>query len=369
MKPSRFKLHTILGIAAAVIAVHSLQAQVADLPQLPAAEPISKTFNLEKPVAVKDINRKKIFLKGMNEGRMILTFPNMPDASAEIPMDAKNVKLSLILPKNYNELNAKAVDGKYMPYYRGMKDTAGSLMRFLEFPEANSNFHNICLLYYEAAVKVAPLQQAVDLAMSMPLGELSLDFIQLTETLVYRTIDEGQYELTARLLGQLYNVADESDFAEIAFSIADKLRTAGQHELTSRIYGSLAQTTDEVLRQKCLLWACYSSAVSGDNETARELLDSIEELDRGDENFLTYCLARGRVGYAEDNTREGLRYLSRAMVLATIEATFKAELYYLLIVGYQETGDDTAAERLVREFKIFYPTSPWLEKYESENGA
>lgn len=369
MKPSLFKLQSIVGIGSALIAAASLQAQVADLPQLPAAEPISKTFNLEKPVPVRDINNNQIFLKGMNEGRLLLTFPNMPDASAEIPMAAQNVKLSLVLPKNFNELNAKAVDGKYMPYYKGMKDTAGSLMRFLEFPKANSNFHNICLLYYEAAVQKAPLQQAVELTLSMPLNALSLDFLTLTESLVYRTIHEGKYKQTVRLLGQLYNITDEDDFAEIAFGIADKLRTAGQHDLTAQIYGSLAQTEDEVLRQKSLLWACYSSAVSGDNETARKLLSSIDELEREDENFLTYCLARGRVGLSEGDIREGLRYLSRAMVLTTVEATFKAELYYLLILGYEQSGDDTAADRLVREFEIFYPTSPWLQKYQDERGA
>lgn len=367
MKTLRFKLKFLLGISVAVIASASLPAQVADLPQLPTAELPSQTFDLDKPVPVRDIDNNQIFLKGMSKGRLILTFPNMPDASAEIPMDAQNVKLSLILPENYNELNAQAVDGKFMPFYEGMQDTAGNLMRFLEFPKANCNFHNICLTYYEAAVKEAPLQQAVDITLSLPLNALSLDFLLLTEALVYRTIDEADYPQTVRLLGQLYHIADEDDFAEIAFGIADNLRTAGQHELTAQIYGSLAQTNNQVLRQKSLLWACYSSAVSGDNETARKLLNSIDELERGDDNFLTYCLARGRVGFSEGDTREGLRYLSRAMVLTTVEATFKAELYYLLIIGYEQSGDDTAVERLIREFEIFYPTSPWLKKYQSEN--
>lgn len=350
-----------------LLAAAGLQAQVAELPQLPAAEPISNTFNLEKPIPVRDTNKKKIFLKGMNEGRMILTFPNMPDASAEMPMDAENVTLSLVLPKNYNDLKAKTSDGKYMPYYKAMKGTATSLVRFLEFPKENGNFHNIGLAFYEAAVKKAPLKEAIDLTMSMPLGALSPDFLELTELLIYRTIQEAKYEQTARLLGQLNSVTGDEDFAEIAFSIADTLRTAGQHDLTAQIYGSLAQSDNKVLRQKSLLWACYSSAVSGDTETARALLSSIDELERGDENFLTYCLARGRVANSEGNIREGLRYLSRAMVLTTIEATFKAELYYLLIDGYQRSGDDNAAERLFREFEIFYPSSPWLEKYKEEN--
>ena len=369
MKPSHFKLQSILAVAAAVIAATALQAQVAELPQLPAAEPVSKTFNLEKPVLVIDINKKRIFLKGMNEGRFILSFPNMPDASAEIPMNAENVRLTLVLPKNYNELNAKAASGKGMPFYRGMTDTAGSLLRFLEFPEANCNFHSVCLKYYEAAVQDAPLVEAVDLTMVMPLGALSIDFLTLTESLIYRTIREGEYGATRKLLGQLYHTLGDDDFAEFAFAVADQLRTAGQHALTAEIYGSLAQTSNPLLRQKSLLWACYSSAVSGDNESARALLGSIDELERGDENFLTYCLARGRVGYSEGDIREGLRYLSRAMVLTTVEASFKAELYYLLIQGYQESGDATAAQRLVGEFEIFYPTSPWLEKYRSENGA
>ncbi len=369
MKTSRFNLQSILGIGAALLTATCLHAQVEDLPQLPAPQPVSNTFDLKKPVAVLDINNNQIFLKGMNEGRLILTFPNMPDASAEIPMDAENVKLSVVLPKNFNEISSKAVDGNFKPFYKSMKDTAGSLMRFLEFPKKNCNFHNICLRYYEAVIIEAPLKQAVELTMVLPWDSLSIEFVDLAERLIYRTINEEKYVFTRQLLGQFHSTMDEDDFAEMAFSVADQLRTAGQHKMTAEIYGSIAQTDDSTLRQKSLLWACYSSAVSGDTETARKLLSSIEELERGDENFLTYCLARGRVGFSEGDIREALRYLSRAMVLTTVEATFKAELYYLLIVGYQESGDDTAAERLVREFKIFYPTSPWLEKYESENGV
>jgi hypothetical protein len=368
MKLLHSKLRLIVGVCIIAITASNAQAQFEELPELPEAKPVSRVFTLDTPIALLDANNQEILLRGMNEGNVVITFPSMPDALVEMPLDAPNMKVSLVIPDNYSKLTTMVMNGKYMPYYRQMKDSAGSLMRFLEIPKANSNFYNICLLYYEAAVKKAPLQEAVDLTLSLPLNALSDDFLKLTESLVYRTIEEGQFEETVRLLSQLNGTIDQAKFAEMAFDIAGTLRTEGHYVLASQIYGSLAQSDDALLQQKSLLWACYSSAVSGDNAMAEALLDDLDELDRGDENFLTYCLASGRVAYAEGDVRGSLRYLSRAMVLTSVEASFKPELYYLLINSYEGSGYEIAAERLFREFETFYPASPWLEKFNAEKG-
>ena len=57
------------------------------------------------------------------------------------------------------------------------------------------------------------------------------------------------------------------------------------------------------------------------------------------------------------------------MVLTSVDASFKPELYYLLIISYRQSGDERAAQRLLRELELFYPTNPWLTKYRSENGT
>ncbi|MEO0510916.1 MAG: hypothetical protein AAF065_13775 [Verrucomicrobiota bacterium] len=367
MKPSLFK--SIFCIGASFIAASCLTAQVLDLPQLPEGVPASKDFSLDEPVRLIDANKKTLFLKGMRNGNLVLSLPNMPGAEAEMPIDSINTTLTLELPKNFNSMTSKAEEGNYGPLYRGMKNTAGALLRFLEIHPSKSNFHSLSERYYKAVVRNAPLKRALEISLEMPWASLSGEYILQAEYLVSRCITEENFKVLEKLLSQLYMTLDEDAFAEMAFRIADSLRTKGQDQLTAKIYGSLAQSSNNILRQKSLLWACYSSAVSGDSENARALFENIEELDREDENFLTYCLARGRVGFSEGDIREGLRFLSRAMVLTTVEATFKAELYYLLIRGYTETGDDTAAQRLVREFEIFYPNSPWLEKYQTESGV
>ena len=72
----------------------------------------------------------------------------------------------------------------------------------------------------------------------------------------------------------------DADFAEMAFAIADTLRTAGQDHISAEIYGSIAQTDDPLLREKSLLWACYNSAVCGYSDHARSLLSRIDEPER-----------------------------------------------------------------------------------------
>jgi len=344
-----------------------LSAREIGLPKLPDADEPAETFTLERPIQVRDRNNTPQRITGMDDGRLVIEFPNMPaGAQAIVPMTDPGLYFTAVLPSNYNDLVVAANEERYGPMLAQMEDLARSLSRFLAISPRKTNFHNVVERYYEAAVRAGDIGEAVEMSARMPWDVLGDEFIEHAERLIFRTIEENEPELTKRMLSQLFELLPEDQFAEMAFRVADSLRTEGQYELTSRIYGSLAESSDSVLSRKALLWAGYTSAVAGDPEKARDILNRVEEPSREDDNFLTYLLARGRLGYADEDTREGLRFLSRAMVLTSIEATFKPELYYLLIRGYKESGEDEAADRLVREFRIFYPDNPWLDRYESE---
>ncbi len=360
---SRFALFAICGLQA--LCAQVLTAQF-DLPQLPEVTPASDTFTLSKPISVTDVNKNTQLLVGMENGQLRLAFPNMPGAEAIVPVDGDLV-LSLPLPKNYNGLLNDFQLGNLDTFVTGLQEIADPIAGFLMIPPEKTNFHNVFSRYYEAVVAVGDLDDAVALTMRMPWDRLPAEYIPFGETLIFRSIKEGQFEHTQNLLSLLFQSMEEEDFAEIAFRVADALRTEEKHDLAAMVYGSLAQSKDPVLKERSLLWAGYSRAVSGDAEGARGILSQVNELERGDENFLTYCLAQGRLGYADEDVRAGLRFLSRAMVLTAVDATFKPELYYLLTVGYQQSGNTEAADRLAREFAIFYPDNPWLKKYESES--
>jgi len=355
----------LAGLVAAALPA-SLAAQDIELPTLPEVESFEDTFTLPEPITVLDANGNPQAIMGMEDGRLVIEFPNMPGAQALIPVDDKGIYFAAQLPANYNDLVVASNEGRFESFLREMKSLARPLSRFLMIPPRKTNFHGLVERYYEGLASVGDLDEAVEFTLDMPWSALSEDFYPLAERLAYRLIENDRPDLTESLLARLFIAIPEQDFAEMAFRIADALRTQGQHELSTRIYGSLSRSSDEVLRQRSLLWAGYSSAVAGDADRSRRILNSIQELERGDENFLTYCLARGRLGYADKDVREGLRYLSRAMVLTSIEATFKPELYYLLILGYRESGEEEAADRLAREFEIFYPENRWLQKYRSE---
>jgi len=338
------------------------------LPRLPEVPPPSDTFTLPKPIRITDVNKNTQLLVGLEAGQLRLSFPNMPGAEAIVPVDGKDLVVYAELPPDYNRLLYDFQLGNYGSFIAGMEATAEPLAGFLMLPPSQTNFHNIFTRYYEAVVLAGRLEDAVELTFRMPWGDLPPEYAQLGERLVYRSIEDREFEQTQELLSLFYQTLPEEAFSAMAFRAADALRTKQKHEIAAMVYGSLAQSADPVLSQKSILWVGYSRAVSGDAEGARQILEQVEELQRGDENFLTYCLALGRLGYAEGNVRDGLRYLSRAMVLTSVDATFKPELYYLLTVGYRDSGNAEAARRLAREFAIFYPENPWLEKYESEAG-
>lgn len=355
-------------IGGLLFASSTLSAQPSELPRLPEIDLPTDTFTLAEPIRITDVNKNPQLLVGMDQGQLRLSFPNMPGAEAIVPVDGKDMMVTAELPADYNRLLNDFQLGQYGLFLSAMKETAEPLAAFLSIPAAQTNFHGIFSRYYEALALAGEVEDAVALSLRMPWQILPPEYLRLGERLVARSIEAQQFDQTRQLLALFYQSLPEADFSDMAFRLADALRTQGEHELAAQVYGSLSQSNDSVLQQKSLLWAGYSRAVAGDATGARQILDEVQALQRGDENFLTYCLALGRLGYADNNIREGLRYLSRAMVLTAVDATFKPELYYLLTLGYQQSGNIEASDRLAREFSIFYPENPWLQKYQEESG-
>ena len=349
-----------------LLAPHLNAQEIAGLPELPTVEIPSDTFSLPEPISITNANGAVQLLQGMEDGQLRFSFPNMPGAEAIIPITGRDFQVILPLPANYNRSLLDYDRKNYRAYLAGMRSTAEPLARFLGIPASQTNIHGVFNLYYKVFTAVGDLDEAVELTFLIPWDSVPQDYLSLVPPLVYRTISEGAFDQTERLLSLLNQSLTENDFAEMAFGIADALRTASQHTLATRVYGSLAKSDNPSLREKSLLWAGYSRSVDGDPVGAREILDRVDELERDDRNFLTYCLALGRLGYAEENVRDGLRYLARAMVLTAVDATFKPELYYLVTSGYLRSGNEVAANRLAAEFEIFFPDSPWMLKYQSE---
>ncbi|MBC2600492.1 tetratricopeptide repeat protein [Puniceicoccus vermicola] len=359
----------LLSLSVSALCLPTLGAQDTDLPELSPAPQPPKTFTLDMPATVLDLNDQPQTILGMEEGDLVIAFPNLPDSEAIVPVDGEGIFVKVPRPDPMDQWVASAARGDYRPMLKGLRPKMAPLVWLLQIPPSRTNLHILFYNYYQALVLTGDLEEAVAISMEMPWDDLSTDFLDLAENLVYRTIEENDLEATEQMLSVLSGSLDAESLARIGFPVADAARTAGAHELASKIYGTLAQSEDEALRQKSLLWAGYSKAVENQAAEARAVLDQVPELSRGDENFLTYCLARGRLGLAEGNTNEALRYLSRAMVLSTVKASFKPELYYLLTVGYTESGQEEAASRLAREFAIFYPENPWLEQYRQEFGG
>ncbi|WP_269524489.1 tetratricopeptide repeat protein [Coraliomargarita parva] len=345
-----------------------LQSADLELPQLQAPAAAAETFKLPRPVPIRDINNNEQLLMGMDEGQLLISFPNMPGAEVIVPLDSDGLRLSVAVPDGYNDAVLAASRGDYGPIVQVLDPLAGPMMPFLRINARQTNLHPICLAYYKALVLGGQTDKAVQVSMKIPFESVSEDFSKLAEELLFDCIEQGRFPAVEGLLSRLMVSLPEDGFADIAFRAADALRTAGEHALSLKVYGTLVDSADTVLRQRSLLWAGYSSAVSGNPAQARDILGELDDLERGDENFVTYCLARGRTGLAEDNLREGLRYLSRAMVLTSVEASYKPELYYLLIRAYRGSGQEEASARLLREFEIFYPENPWLAKSRSESG-
>ena len=361
--------HRILQLLLLAWSTACLSAAELDLnlPKLPRAEPPADTFVLDSPLKVRvHVDGKPQLLLGMEQGQLRLVFPDQPDAEVLLPLNAPGIQLSYEPPEPYNQLAMEQSLGNHSMVIDSMQDYADLLLPLLLVDAQQCNFHAIYLRYYQSFVAVADLPAAVGKTAELPHSALSASFFESVQMLLGRCILEGDTLGAERVLSIMHTVMDEEDFAPIGFATADALRARGEYGLTARIYGSLSLAEDPQLRERALLWAGYSSAVAGNLEDAKRVLDAVPDLQRGNPNFLTYCLARGRLHLAHEDYNRALRYLSQAMVQTPVNATFKPELYYLLIRSHRFNGQEAAAERLLNELKIFYPDSPWMLQSQTE---
>lgn len=356
--PVRFCLLGLLAVATICSAVN--------LPDIPVFKPATDSFTLSEPLTILDSNNIQQNLVGLESGDLRLSFPNMPGSEAIVPADAEGVYWTFPTPKNFNRVRVQFDQRNYNFVIKQMRSYAPRLIQLLSIPSRHCNFHPFALRYYEAVVRAGTIQNAVKLTQMTPTDALSREHYVLMNLLLQRCLTDQDYAAAESVLSYLREAMPEWRYAEVAYSTADALRTSGEEDLTFKIYGSLVRAKDDAVRQQSLLWAGYSKAVIGDVTAAEAILKDVPELGREDENFLTYCLARGRLALEQGNNKEGLRYLSRAMVLTTVEATFKPELYYLLIRGYRDSGEDEAAKLLSNEFETFYPENPWLKRSQSD---
>lgn len=304
---------------------------------------------------------------GMQERQLVVSFPDMPGSEVIVPMDRAGIVLNADVPAGYTDAGQSALEGNYQPMIDVLRPVAEPLFPFLRVPESQTNIHSMCLQYYKALVLGRDPTSAVELSKSIPFDATSAEFTDLASQLVFICIREEQYVGAELMLSLLLRALPQEEFVEIAFPAADALRTAGQHGLCLEIYGSLIDSDNPTIRQRSLLWAGYSSSVGGNPAQARAILSELDEPDREDENFVVYCLARGRTGLEQGDLRECMHYLSRAMVLTPVEQSYKPELYYLLVRGYREAEQAEASNRLQREFQIFYPDNPWLTRSLQKN--
>ncbi|MDP0497675.1 MAG: hypothetical protein Q7Q73_15840 [Verrucomicrobiota bacterium JB024] len=299
---------------------------------------------------------------GMLDQQLVVSFPDIPGSEVIVPMDRTGMILNADVPEGYTDAAQSALMGDHQPMIEILRPIAEPLIPFLQVPEPQTNIHALCLQYYKALILGGQTASAVELSKAIPFDTTSSEFTTLASQLVFTCIREEQYVGAELMLSLLLRALPQEEFVEIAFPAADALRTAGQHELCLEIYGSLIDSDNPVIQRRSLLWAGYSSSVGGDPAQARAILSELDEPDREDENFVVYCLARGRTGLEQGDLRECMHYLSRAMVLTPVEQSYKPELYYLLLRGYRETGQTEASSLLQREFQVFYPDSPWLAK-------
>lgn len=337
-----------------------------ELPKLWDYEAPSLEVLLDSPVEVFNRQGRLQLVVGRVKEGLRIAFPDMPGAEMVLPHDAQNLYLSVKLPSNYDQIKKFSADGKHSMVLRGLQNLGPSSLPFLDLPEERSNLASVAEMYYRALVDAAPIDEAILATLQMPFEEQPGIFAALERRLAYRAMKEGAWDGLEMLIARRFEAGGEAEYSSFGFAMADLIRATGQQSLAGKIYGTMATSDDPDLRQRSLLWAVYSYAVLEDVKAANSLLETLEAPDYGSPNLVHYCLAMGRLAMLEDDAVRALELLSRAMVLASIEESFKPEIYFLLSRAYLMQGDLEAARGLGQELSIFYPDNSWLVRMREE---
>lgn len=328
------------------------------------AQSETDNFRLDKPMEVTNQDGQKILLVGMQGSSVIFQFAGMPDAQASVPVDqGSRIRFTYPYPENFSDIQLNVLNENYDRALRLIRKPPVDMLRFLNVPEPNCNFHLYGELYYRALAYAGTPQKAVAATAAIPLGGQNLPpvFLQHAGTLLNRLVSERKVPSAEKLLGILQTRLPVTEFSKLALPVADQLRLLGQNELVESIYKAMSESTDEETRKLGFLWSAYNQANIGKTKEAQILLDKIGEITEESSLFAIYCLAQGRLALEEKNSIQALRYLSRAMVRTTIADSYKPEIYFLMIQSYVLDENMVPARRLAREMAVFYPTNMWLE--------
>lgn len=373
--PALLSAHKQMAVVA-VLAAGFLCAQQSALAQmlsneLPTLREVTlpgKDFQLEKPLRVRNERGQLVQVAGMVGDSLNILLPGNTGAEVGIDLNAENLRILIEYPKRFSQIQDAFNRGEFNTPATELREQCTPLFKFLRIPPESTNIHPLVLVYYKSLAAVGDVNLAVRATAEIPMYSDAVPdaFREAADMLLERCVQDGEYQAAEQVISILREQFDDQRFSVLALRTADQLRSQNQFELMERIYGTLTQSKDPAIRQQAQFWAVYSYAVGGNVVAARSLLETLPELRQADEDFNLYCLARGRLALAETNYIEALRYLTRAMVLTSIEDSYKPELYYLIVKSYIESGENLPAQMLTRELNSFYPKNPWTSAVEKE---
>lgn len=365
LKARRIALSSLmLGLLLGLLPVHGLaQGMIGELPTLREVKLPSGDYTLPKPMRVRNERGQVVLLSGITGDTLNIELPGAAGAEIGIDINSENLQILVEYPERFAVIQTAYNNGDFAVPATELKALCSPLFHFLRIPQGKTNIHPLMLMYYRSLCLVGDVADAVRATALTPINSDALDpaFRESAELLLARCISEDQIQAAEQIISILNSQLPEDVFAQIALRTADQLRTKNQISVMERIYGTLTRASSPEIRQQANLWAVYSYAVSGNVLAARSLLDTLPELKQNDEHFNIYCLSRGRLAMAESNYNESLRFLTRAMVLTSIEDSYKPELYYLVVKTYTDSGEINPAIMLTRELLSFYPENPWTQ--------
>lgn len=316
---------------------------------------------MQYPTKVSDV-----LLTGVADGEVEFRPPGRDTGGrAYIAMESlleQGVTFNFILPTEFYEAVGQLKQGAVDQALPIIRREARPFLNIMELSALPGNHLPTVYAYMDALQAAAMWEEAVDVALRVPLAAAPPDALQRVGSLALKLEDTGRSGLLTRLHAHIEAPSDyPARHLWELMHLADQWRETGVFEYAYKLYLKV-QSRSGPLQTRARLWVGYCSFYLDDATLSERFLSDLPEVAFDTPDYSLRELIRARLSMREGATDAAMRSAAVGKTYASPTDSWYPELLFLLARLYADFEMEGASEAAHRELGILFPSSQWAEQ-------
>ena len=229
------------------------------------------------------------------------------------------------------------------------------LIKALELPSAQTNFHEYIDLYLGALIQAKLADEAKAMVDYFNFKKISVGQTSRVVELINLFVEIGRSRVGFGMMSRLPMDAERADLQEIALDFGTQLRLQGRYKDAVAAYERLFTLEGGLYREKSILWSAYCSSKLGNYDSANVYLSLSEKFKPSEVEFSLKRLIEALILLDTGKPVEAMHAVSQGVVFSRLGLEWIAELMLTSGKAYEAVGRPEVAANVYRELIQFYP--------------